>query len=226
MLNLNIEPTAPAYVVEAIDQTLAVTQYMTDDVARLNEVADFLRERFAGRNVDVAVVARTLAVKRTTVKGSSLVATILRDRTPAELTNEYAAAKLYAVKQLRARYEDGRAACAAFVEKARLGQQMYVPGALTYEIRWGTAVSEDIAASYAARLLEAVDAGLDVHEAVRLGIEDLRREANSSECKPTSTNPFSNAVAVIRRDVCLNLADRLTFVLRTLDEARAQMEVL
>lgn len=237
MLNLKIESNVPKHIASDVASAIVNSVFEADEVRRLDAIQIMLTADFAPgskeperRTSYAAVVAgRQLHVWKM-IDGKNVgtpLATIERNLTPAELAKNYNATIDSALRTLRRAYETGRAAVKKVVEESKADQAMYRPGAFARQVSWGNAVAEDTIAARAGALLDAIDrCTVTVAEALAFEIAEVERDLLRNRNRPTSTNPFSNAVAVETNEALTRWLEDIKRDARWIANARADMEVL
>jgi hypothetical protein len=231
MLNLKLQEKAPFFIRNACEQALhqASTATYTDSARHLEAVRGMIQDRISTGTTSymASIAGRTLNVWRMRAGQNIPLATIERDETPSELARNHNGTIDAALRTLRGAYESGRAAVRKVVESSKADQAMYVPGEFARQVSWGYAVAEDLIARRAETLLAAIDeCRVTVAEALAYEIDEVERELLRNSNRPTSTNPFSNAVEIAKVAALSHWLESIRRDARWIANARAEMEVL
>jgi hypothetical protein len=229
MFNLKIDEKAPAAVNVAVRAAFVATYEVlnSDEPTKLEQmraaIAAQLNPKFSA-----VVNGRALNVWKTK-DGQNIgnsVATITRDPTPAELAKEYEATLEMARRTLKRAQNAGEAAVGKATASSRTADGTYIPGEFARQVSWGYAIAEDLIAVRATALLGYIAEGHSVEEALGYEIEDIERQLLRNSNRPTSTNPFSNAVEIAKVESYTRWLEDLRRDARWIAAARAAMEVL
>lgn len=139
-------------------------------------------------------------------------------------------------QELEQRYEESKEAAIwqlqHYVKRAQGARQKVADAilnggyeALANEVRWGNGVKEDLAGALAERVLETMEKGHTLEQSMEWMIEELERQMLRNQNDPTSTSPFSNAVAITRNEVARDVRDSLSRDLRHLNACKADIVV-
>lgn len=199
-LKLTIVNEPPARVRGIINQELDAVEivgYASDD-ERLGAFAESLKDKLPAA-FEVVRGARRVDVRRVDRRGKATPMVRLdRDETEAEREQARAEIRALTRKELESMVTRGAEAVAKVVAAST------TPGEFTRQVSWGHAIEEDLLAAYAAEALATLDDPKflkPIEDVLRHYLGELTRRALRVADRPTSTNPFSNAVAIERMDV-------------------------